>query len=222
MITKNLLKQVFVFAASLFFLVACGGGESAGDGADSSSESTEEGADGEADAAGCNTAITEASSDKYEMEGFEVKKTVAYKAGASASKGQARTLVVCLANYEDVKIGKWNIEYPETDSGNKILMITFKGAFVPKEEKLAELEVGEFQPGDGFQDGAEFYATYIRGKSGYNFTRADDSTTGTAKITEITDDKVCGEITVTGKENTKLTATFTAPIEKDTWADQMN
>lgn len=159
--------------------------------------------------------------EQHKIEGFEVTHRSAYYSGMYYNgKTLARIAYVVFANYEH-DISRWGLT-PSKGEGEVAVVVSFKTPSIPstlqeQKAKYASLavEAGEYTP--GWMDAEQiFQVTYYPG-GGKGGPAISSDGTGTATVTQATDDHICGTIEFVSPKGTTVRGEFSVPIEGDLW-----
>lgn len=209
----NLAKALPILLVGML-AVACGG----------DSDGSNGGGDGaaKADCSGEN-AVTASASSPVSLENVQLNNAYAYRNGSQGNNKVSKVVYILLSDYE-VSMDGFTMD-PKPGEGRHLIQVAFKTAAVEHggamKEKYAELELTTGEYSFNFFPNDNMSAMVSLGlESGALQGVSPSDAQGSVTITGISDDQVCGSVSLTNGD-TKVEGTFNTSIddalEKQYW-----
>ena len=206
-------RFLFICLTSIGLLTACGGDDKGGGDSDK---------DGGGKAAVNCSEKNEVSvtSTSHDLTGVTFDKVSAFGSGWSQSGGKHKRAIYVVFSNHDIEYSSWNVKLSE-DPGHFQLHIIVNGNRTENTEGILPLETGTYPFGSSFDETQSFQVSLYQGNQPNNdFFTNNMKCTGTAEITHVDDTHICGSFEATNEGNT-VKGSFSVPLEKDFWEDQL-
>ena len=163
--------------------------------------------------------IEKIKAETVDLSTFEVKASAAIKGGWNLNAtNRCRNVTVNFANYEEIDKGPYGVTAPG-ESGQKLIQIIFNGISTPASDAILPVKEGEFKPTNSgaSPDDQQFYVVVFEGGNSRGYSLTTKKSEGSATISKITDNEVCGTINVVDENGFELKTEFCTSIYDDSW-----
>ena len=201
------MKQIlFILLGGLLILSSCGEGDEKAD--KEKKESVE------LNCNETNSAIDITLAEAPDLNAADFKHVKAWRGGWQWSSGKHRLNVYVAFSNQEIEMSSYGGAQPSEDTTAYQIHVAFNGLMTNEDEDYVEVEKGTYGPGLNSTDEACAAVVIWNGTSGLNTFNGSHEMEGTAEITGLTDDHICGFIDFTSNGD-HIHLTFNAPIEKD-------
>jgi hypothetical protein len=205
----NKILTVLALAAIMLTVPSCGGDDSK----DSESSSEEGGVNCKE-----SNSITLNIVNEPALADFKATHYVAMRSGWSMSGDQkSERIMMYFANF-DMKLGSWAAEMP-TEEGQYIVEISLNGKTSNKADKLIPIEAGEYPFGSSLDADTKMSISIYKKGEVVPVFQYIDKVKGTAKVSNVTKDAVCGTFEISDEDGNTVKASASMKIEKDISGD---